>query len=375
MALFPATDVYDARPDAVRPVAGGWLGWLLLVVAAVAIVAIALIPAPYVVQKPGPVFDTLGDVTIDEELVPLIEIPMQETFPTKGSLNMLTVVVEGNRENRLNWFQVGTAWLDRSKAVLPIDSVYSPEETVEQSNEQSRIAMEVSQQEAIAAALRTLDYQFPSVLTVADVGVDSPAAGVLEPGDIITSVNGETFADVTALRTEIAKNGIVKPAVVSVTRDGVPLIAEIVPVMSTTGTDADAPILGVIISSEYDFPFDVTIQLENVGGPSAGQMFALGIIDKLTPGQLNGGADVAGTGTISGAGEIGPIGGIRQKMYGALAERANYFLAPADNCDEVTGHIPDGLEVFAVSTLDESLLVLEGIAEGRTEGLPTCPIE
>ena len=104
-------------------------------------------------------------------------------------------------------------------------------------------------------------------------------------------------------------------------------------------------------------------------------MFALGIIDKLTPGQLNGGENVAGTGTITGAGDIGPIGGIRQKMFGALAERAGYFLAPVDNCDEVTGHIPDGLEVFAVATLEDSLAALEGIASGETEGLPACPTE
>jgi PDZ domain-containing protein len=118
----------------------------------------------------------------------------------------------------------------------------------------------------------------------------------------------------------------------------------------------------------------VTIQLDNVGGPSAGQMFALGIIDKLTPGSITGGENVAGTGTITAGGEVGPIGGIRQKMYGAKDAGAEYFLAPVDNCNEVTGHIPSGLTVFAITTLDDSLAALEAISTGAdSSALPTCP--
>jgi PDZ domain-containing protein len=103
-------------------------------------------------------------------------------------------------------------------------------------------------------------------------------------------------------------------------------------------------------------------------------MFALGIIDKLTPGALNGGELVAGTGTISSTGEVGPIGGIRQKLYGASGAGADWFLAPQSNCDEVTGHIPAGLTVFAVETLDDALTALEAISsDGDTSELPTCP--
>jgi PDZ domain-containing protein len=135
-----------------------------------------------------------------------------------------------------------------------------------------------------------------------------------------------------------------------------------------------APIVGIIVGGEYDFPVDVSIQLENVGGPSAGMMFALGIIDKLTPGELNGGELVAGTGTIAGDGTVGPIGGIRQKMYGAKDAGATWFLSPTANCDEVSGHIPGGLSVFSVDTLDDALAALEVIADGGdTSSLPTCP--
>jgi PDZ domain-containing protein len=102
-------------------------------------------------------------------------------------------------------------------------------------------------------------------------------------------------------------------------------------------------------------------------------MFALGIIDTLTPGELNGGRNVAGTGTISADGTVGPIGGIQQKLWGAVGAGADYFLAPASNCDEVVGHVPPGLRVFSVETLDDSLAVLSAIRDkGDLDALPTC---
>jgi len=185
------------------------------------------------------------------------------------------------------------------------------------------------------------------------------------------SVNGATFADVSELQAEVAANGIDTAATVSVTRDGEAMEFSIVPELSAAASPV--PILGISVGNDYEFPFDVNIQLQNVGGPSAGMMFALGIIDKLTPGALNGGANVAGTGTIDAAGDVGPIGGIRQKLYGALDAGADYFLAPATNCDEVVGHIPDGLTVYSVATLDESLDALKAIETGEgLDLLPTC---
>jgi PDZ domain-containing protein len=363
----------DTEPDSPRRRPGaGWIGWSLLTIATAAVVVVALLPSPYVVEQPGPAFDTLGTVTIDDAEVPLIDIPTETTYPTTGALDMLTVSIVGNRDSPLNWFEAATAWLDKSKAVVPIDSIYPVGVTVEQSSEESRIQMEVSQQEAIAAALAHLDYDFDSTLTVEGFLDGSPAEGTIEVGDQVVSLNGETFNYVSQMRAALAKNGIDKPATVVVIRDGKELTLEVTPVLSEEETPA--PVIGILMSSEYKFPFDVTIQLENVGGPSAGQMFALGIIDKLTKGELNGGQKVAGTGTITGEGQIGAIGGIRQKMYGALGAGATYFLAPASNCNEVTGHIPDGLTVLSVETLDDSLAALDGIASGDVDGLPVCPV-
>jgi PDZ domain-containing protein len=353
----------------------GWIGWGLVFLAFAIVVVIAFLPSTYVIERPGPVFDTLGTTTVGDEKVPLIEVPGETTYDTSGSLDMLTVSIVGSPDAPPNWLEIAGAWIDPSQAVVPIDAVYAQGQSLEESNEQGAVEMENSQKEAIAAALHHLGYEFDSELTVEQILEESPADGVLEPGDLIVSVDGEAFADVSALRGIIAEHGTGSPAEVTVLRDAKQLTLEVTPVLSDETTDA-APIIGVILSSEYDFPFDVEIQLDNVGGPSAGQMFALGIIDKLTPGELTGGESIAGTGTITASGEIGPIGGIRQKMYGAERAGADYFLAPADNCGEVDGHVPSGLQVFAVTTLDDSLAVLEAVSDdGDTSDLPTCAPE
>jgi Lon-like protease len=364
------TNFDDAPPPPRRR--GAAIGWPLVVFALVGITVVALLPAPYVIEQPGPVFNTLGDVTIGGDEVPMIQIPLEETFPTEGELNLLTVSVRGNREQPPSWFEVASAYFDSSRAVLPVDSVYPIGESVEDSNEQGRVDMANSQREAIAAALTNLGYDFASTLTVVETIAGAPADGLFLAGDVVLTLNGETFPDVTGLRSEIAKNGTSTPADVVVLRDGQELAIEITPKLGEG--DEPTPAIGIVVESSYDFPFDVEIQLESVGGPSAGMMFALGIIDKLTPDALTGGENIAGTGTISAEGSVGAIGGIRQKMYGALDAGAEWFLAPESNCDEVTGNIPDGLVVFSVETLDDALEALETIASGAdTSRLATCP--
>jgi len=364
----------DLDPDyPPRRRSAGWVGWSLLGVALVGVGVVALTPAPYVIQQPGPTFDVLGSVPVNGDEMPMIQIPVEETFPTEGSLDMLTVRVVGDPGNLPNWLEVATAYLDPSRAVVPVEEVFPPGTTSEQSAEQGRVDMANSQKEAVAAALTYLGNEIPSTLTVIEVQESGPSAGVLAAGDIVLTVNGETFPDVSGLRAAIAENGISKPADVVVVREGTEQLFRINPELSE-GPEP-APILGIVVGSEYEFPFSVTIQLENVGGPSAGMIFALGIIDKLTPGSLNGGEFVAGTGTISASGNVGAIGGIRQKMWGAVNAGAEWFLAPADNCDEVVGHVPAGLTVFSVKTLDDALVALAAVrSNGTGAGLPTCTV-
>ncbi|PRY69449.1 PDZ domain-containing protein [Glaciihabitans tibetensis] len=367
MSLFA-----DTTPDLPpRDVRRNRTGWSILGLALVGITAVAFIPAPYVIEKPGPVFDTLGSVSVEGEEVPLIDIPDAETYETEGTLDMLTVSVAGNREQRPGWFEIAASWLDPSNAVVPLNEIYPEGVTVEDTTTQSNIDMVNSQKQAIAAALTNLGYELPTTLTVAGTQEGAPAEGMLEAGDTIESLNGQTFSDVSELQAAIAANGVEDAASITIVRDGTEATVEIVPTLSSG--DAPVPILGISVGNDYAFPIDVKIQLEKVGGPSAGMMFALGIIDKLTPGALNGGENVAGTGTITVDGDVGPIGGIRQKLYGAVDAGAEWFLAPEDNCDEVVGHVPDGLTVFAVGTLDESLAALSAIDTGEgLSALPTC---
>jgi len=131
--------------------------------------------------------------------------------------------------------------------------------------------------------------------------------------------------------------------------------------------------LGVYVGTNFKFPIKVALNLSNVGGPSGGMMFALGIYDKLTPGSLTGGQIIAGTGTIDELGHVGPIGGIRQKLYGAQRGGAKWFLAPATNCNEVVGHVPSGLTVISVSNFSQALKAVQQIAKTNSSaGLATC---
>jgi Lon-like protease len=131
-------------------------------------------------------------------------------------------------------------------------------------------------------------------------------------------------------------------------------------------------VVGVLLRNAFVFPTKVSINAGEVGGPSAGMMFALAVYDKLTPGALTGGAKIAGTGTIDSTGTVGPIGGIQQKLVGAKRGGATWFLAPAGNCDEVVGHIPDGLKVVKVATFTQARDAVEAIAARQTSSLPPC---
>lgn len=118
---------------------------------------------------------------------------------------------------------------------------------------------------------------------------------------------------------------------------------------------------------KFVFPFDVNITLKNTGGPSGGLVFALGIVEKLTPEDLLKGRVVAGTGTINKAGRIGAIGGIDEKLIAARRAGATLFLAPTDNCEDIT-HIPSGITVYSVATLAEAVTVLKD----SSKSIPHC---
>lgn len=345
------------------------IGWAAVTVAVVIAVVLALVPSPYVIEQPGPLYDVLGVAESDGEEVPLIEIPDEETFPTEGELNLLTITVLGRPGLTPNWLEVLGAWFDPTRMAVPIEVIF-PTGVTEADREAQNIAMMVdSQQDAIAAALVELGYEFPREVTVARILDDSPAAGVLAVGDVILAVNGEPVHSIDELRSAVQENGATEPARLLIARDGAEQTVEVIP-----DDRGGTIVLGVGVRMQYEFPIDVELQLDNVGGPSAGMIFALGIVDKMTPGAMTGGEVIAGTGTIDAAGAVGAIGGIRQKLWAAHDAGADWFLAPESNCDEVTGNVPDGVRVFAVSTLDDARTIVEAIGDGDdTEAFASCP--
>jgi len=331
-------------------------------------VALTATPAPYVIEQPGPTFNTLGTVSVavedsdKKEKVPLITIDGATTFPTEGNLNLLTVNVLGVPGSLPSWGDIILAWFDSSKAVVPVDAVFPPNITNDDRQKENTALMVNSQHDAIAAALTYEGYEVVSGIEVLGFAEDSPSEGALQIGDVVTSINGFAPQSVQQLRDKLTAAGAGTIVTLTVVRDGKAVDVDIAPYKN----DAGDVVLGIGASVAYDFPFDVTIRLDDVGGPSAGMMFALGIIDKLTPGNLNGGLNISGTGTIDNLGNVGPIGGIRQKLFGAQNTGSSLFLAPEANCDAVVGNTPAGIAVFAVGTLDEATTVLSYLVDHPT---------
>ncbi|MDO5744520.1 MAG: S16 family serine protease, partial [Micrococcaceae bacterium] len=187
-------------------------------------------------------------------------------------------------------------------------------------------------------------------------------------GDRLETINGKAIADLEMLKSALDGAGD-SPSKLGILRDGK---AKTVTVETTAG-EAGQRQLGILLSGSFDFPVTVTFGLENVGGPSAGMMFSLAIIDQLTDGEMTGGKHFAGTGAITADGEVEPIGGIAQKLVGATEQGAQYFLAPAQNCPDVRGRIPRGLDVIKVATLGEARAAVEGIGSGKDPAsFPGC---
>lgn len=333
-------------------------------IAVVLCAAAVLLPSPYIIESPGPAFNTIGEVNGQ----PLIQVDGRPSYPPEGELDLTTVFVRGGPNGQVNVFDVFQAWANPARDVLPEQLMYPEGTTSSELQEQNAVAMTSSQESAIAAALSHEGIEFTEDISVAAIPEDSASAGVLREADVLRSINGKEIDTVETLRAAL-RDDDGEPANLSIIRDGVPTEVAVTPALSPEGD----PQLGILLTSTFDFPFEVTIQLDNVGGPSAGLMFALGIVDTLTEGDLTGGRHFAGTGTIDSAGVVGPIGGIAQKLVGARSNGAEFFLAPALNCEEVVGNIPEGLTVVSVETLEEAVEAVETLGSGAgSDDLRSC---
>lgn len=337
------------------------------------------IKTPYSEMSPGPTVNTLGE----HDGEPVLQITGRKTYPATGNLNMTTVRVT-SADYKMNLVEAVYGWLAHDNKVVPHDTLYPNGKTEEQSTQENAEEFSQSQESAKVAALERLNLPVKSWVIVQTVLKDSPAEGKLHAGDVIKSVDGTTVKapdDVAELVTKHKPGEKVAFTIVPAKEQAAAekenrtsTVTKEVTITTQKSDDGgeDRAIVGISAGTDHTFPFTIDIKLADVGGPSAGLMFALGIVDKLTPGNLTDGKFVAGTGTIDDDGKVGPIGGIEMKTVGARDKGAEYFLTPKDNCAAAARDVPEGLTLVKVATIDDAMSALEDIRDGKTADLPKC---
>lgn len=324
-----------------------------------------LLPVPYVLVSPGSTRNVLA--TGDSQI---IKITGHEVHESDEQLRLTTVSVAGGPGREID---LGTALLGLirpAQVVKPVAQVYPPAITKEEADNQSKADMDRSQRAAAVAGLRAAGINVAERVKLVGASKGSHAEGIVKEGDIVTQLNGDKVTTFQTLRDAVAKLSVGDEADLTVQRDG----AEEKLSFKTTENEKGEVRLGVYIAPDFELPFDVDFALNRIGGPSAGLIFSLAVVELLTPEELIKDTTIAGTGTINEVGKVGPIGGIDLKMLAAKRDGATWFLAPAENCKEVVGKIPDGLSVVRVDSLDTAVKAVKAISAGTTTGeaLPEC---
>lgn len=318
-------------------------------------------PQCYVALRPGPTEDALG----------LVEIPDEPTSESSGQLVLTTVLVQSDLD-------LGDLWELRSDPTSRrVDrSLYFPDDVDEDvTRQQFSAQMQESTQAAAVAALRHLGYDLtPNGARIAGVLPDGPSADVVVDGEVVVGLDGTTVTDVDSLLAIL--DGLAPGDTVTVQvedLDGARATREVT--LAANPDDASRPFLGLLLVTRIDVPLDIDIDAGSIGGPSAGMMFALSIVDLLSEEDLTGGRVIAGTGEIGLDGRVGPIGGIVHKIPGAIARddgapAAEVFLVPRDNVEEARGAVvSQPITLVPVDTLDDAVAALAALRAGdRPDG-------
>lgn len=332
---------------------------------AMLLTAAVAIPIPYVAVSPGATYNVLGAVegtqviTFTGEGAPAAA---DQERSDEGNLNMTTITINES----VTLFQSLGLWASGRFALAPREDYFPPDQTVEQVEARNAQAFRDSQSAAEIAALRYLDY--PNVVYVGDIADDSPSSGILQPQDKIVQLDGTPITDFPSVQAALAGTTPGQTVSVTVERDGRNVTEKVT--LGSNPAVGSQGVLGIGAAERPQAPFDITISLERIGGPSAGLMFTLGIIDRLSGEDLTGGRFIAGTGTIDADGNVGPIGGILLKMIAAREAGATVFLVPAGNCAEALTQVPDGLQLVRVATLPDATSALATLRAGGTP--PGC---
>ncbi|HEY4023494.1 MAG TPA: PDZ domain-containing protein [Pseudonocardiaceae bacterium] len=318
-----------------------------------------LVEVPYVALGPGPTYDTLGPGPTGQQI---IEVNGHTISQTSGELRMVTV----SEIDQITLFGALGLWMSGNYALQPRELYFPPGQSSQQVNQQNVQAFQESQIDAEVSALRYLHYPIEVVATQVVDG--SPADKVIKAGDRITSVNGKSVSSVEDVFTAVAATKPGQTIPVSV-RTGTSPVRNLQITLGKNPSGSQG-FIGVEPASQAVVPFKVNVSLADIGGPSAGLIFALAIVDKLTNGQVNGGLKVAGTGEIDDLGNVGEIGGIPFKLVAARSAGATVFLTPAANCAEAKAHVPAGLQLVKVTTLSSAISELAALKAGKP--VPGC---
>ncbi|HWJ10650.1 MAG TPA: S16 family serine protease [Nocardioides sp.] len=322
------------------------------------------VPLPYASYSPGPTFDILGK---DENRAEVIQVDGHKAYYDDGQIRFTTVIASSNGQ-KLTLGDALTRWFDADRAVVPYDVVHPPDQSKEDEEAEGQIQMSTSQDTAKAVALKEIGVDVPTAVQAASVTADGPAADKLLPGDLFLEVDGEPVTEGKQIVAAVKKHADLSNVEFRVLRDKKELTVRVKPRLDDEGV----PKVGVGIGLGYEFPFKIQLRVDpTVGGPSAGLMFSLAIYDTLTPGSMTGGATVAGTGELLPDGQVGPIGGIAQKIAGAQEAGAELFFVPKDNCPDVENLDPD-LRLVKATTMHEARLALEKWSKDHDADLPAC---
>ena len=348
----PASEDAPADPEpfpARRP------RWLLSVLIGILtllalILTVGQMGVPFYALSPGPV----------EEVDDITDIAGAPVYDLHGDLYMLTVTLQ-----EVNFLEFVQGWFTPAVDLYRTERIRPPDVTPEEHRERNRQMMRDSRDVAVTVALRHLGYEVGEGgegVLVLELVEGSPAAGAFQPGDVITAVDGEAVSawpeGVEAIRSKRPGQDVE----FTFTRGSEERTVRLT--LMEHPAEPGRPMAGFTpgTANPYpDAPFDVTIDTANSGGPSAGIMYALTILDLLTEEDMIKGNIVAGTGSMDLDGNVGPIGGVRQKVAAAQQSGARYILVPAENYADALTAKNDEVEIFAIASLRDALRVLEGL--------------
>lgn len=322
-----------------------------LVVGVVLLIAFVIagttLQVPYVALGPGPTVNTLGSVGGKR----VVSVSNAVDPEPKGNLNLTTVSLRDG----VSLFQGIGMWVSGNYELAPRELYFPPDQTVEQVQQQNTAQMSGSEYNAAMAALKYL--RKPIALGVGEVVPKGPADGKLRVDDRIIDIDGTAVADTQALRKVLKPHKPGDEVTVTVQRGGQRLTQQVK--LGAVPDDPSRAQLGIIATMVAADPnTNIRFNVGDIGGPSAGLMLTLSVIDEMTPGNLSRGKFIAGTGTIDPSGKVGEIGGIPHKIQAARDAGATVFLVPAGNCSAAVDGAPDGIELIKVENLTGAMNAL-----------------